>query len=317
MSGYLTGSTAAEIASSAWESGCTSPPSASSLRLALLQQMCTDTTPKLQHEDWNPERDPLLSVRSLQAVAIEDEVPILKGIDLDIRCGEVHALMGRNGSGKSTLSKVLAGSPAYRVTAGSVLFKGLDLLSLPVDHRAICGLFLAFQYPLEIPMVTGFEVLRTAVNERRKWRNEEEVSKEDFEESVKPLMKLVDLPYSFLHRPLNYGFSGGEKKRHELLQLLVLRPSLALLDEADSGLDVDAFATAVAAIKTYAETSDASFLITTHYRKLLEAVRPHKVHVMHGGQIVESGGMELAAHIENEGFGGFLRDQEEGEAKFT
>nr|AAZ20822.1 putative ATP-binding cassette protein [Toxoplasma gondii] len=269
-------------------------------------------TPRFQAEDWTPDQ-PLLEIKDLRVEAEEDGQEILKGVNLTIMPGEVHAIMGRNGSGKSTLSKVLAGYPSYKVTAGEVRYKGLDLLELPIDNRGLAGLFLAFQYPIEIPLVSNLEFLRVAFNERRKWKKEPEVVSYEFRELVEGRLKEVGLDPSFLDRPLNYGFSGGEKKRNEILQMLVLDPELVMLDETDSGLDVDSFNITANAIKRFSKRKGKSFLVTTHYKKLLDVLQPHKIHVMHAGKIVLSGSMDLAGQIEAEGFQALVGAAAEGE----
>ncbi|CBZ54271.1 putative ABC transporter [Neospora caninum Liverpool] len=281
-------------------------------RFAALKSMREQETPRFQADDWTPDQ-PLLEIKDLRVEAAEDGQEILKGVNLTVAAGEVHAIMGRNGSGKSTLSKVLAGYPSYRVTGGEIRYKGLDLLELPIDNRGLAGLFLAFQYPIEIPLVSNLEFLRVAFNERRKWKEEPEVDSYEFRELVEGRLKDVGLDPSFLDRPLNYGFSGGEKKRNEILQMLVLDPELVMLDETDSGLDVDSFNITATALKRFSKRPGKSFLVTTHYKKLLDVLQPHKIHVMHAGRIVLSGSLDLAGRIEAEGFQALVGAAAEGE----
>ncbi|PHJ16411.1 iron-sulfur assembly atpase [Cystoisospora suis] len=276
-------------------------------RFAALKSMKEQDTPKFEAPDWTSDQ-PLLEIKDLHAEAVEDGQEILRGVSLTVMPGEIHAIMGRNGSGKSTLSKVLAGYPSYKVTGGTVKYKGLDLLELPIDNRGLAGVFLAFQYPIEIPMVSNMEFLRVAYNERRKWRQEPEVDTFEFRELVESKLKHVGLNPSFLDRPLNYGFSGGEKKRNEILQMIVLDPELIMLDETDSGLDVDSFNITACAIKEFSRQDGKSFLVTTHYKKLLDVLRPQKVHVMHAGRIVLSGSLDLARQIEAGGFRSIVED---------
>jgi Fe-S cluster assembly ATP-binding protein len=226
---------------------------------------------------------------------------ILRGITLDIDAGEVHAIMGPNGSGKSTLAQVLAGHPGYEVTSGSVTFQGKDLLELEPEERAQAGVFLAFQYPVEIPGVSNAYFLRSAYNEIRKARGESEADPMEFLDIVSDRLKLVDLDESMLHRSVNAGFSGGEKKRNEILQLAVLDPVLAILDETDSGLDIDALRTVADGVNKLRRGSNA-FLVVTHYQRLLNYIVPDKVHVLVDGRIARSGGKELALELEERGY---------------
>ncbi len=241
----------------------------------------------------------LLEIRGLRARVGEKE--ILKGLDLTVREGEVHAIMGPNGSGKSTLAGVLAGRDAYEVTAGSVRFAGKDLLSLPPEARAVAGLFLGFQYPVEIPGVGNLYFLRTALNAIRKARGEEELDAMDFLAFAREKMKLVELDPSFGSRSVNEGFSGGEKKRNEVFQMAVLEPRLAILDEIDSGLDIDALRVISGGVNALRDGRRA-FLMVTHYQRLLDHVTPDVVHVMAGGRIVKTGGRELAHELEKTGY---------------
>jgi len=248
---------------------------------------------------------PLLSIRDLR-VRIGDR-EVLQGINLDVPAGQVHAIMGPNGSGKSSLSHVLAGKPGYTVTGGTVLFKGKDLLALPAEERAREGMFLGFQYPVEIPGVNNAYLLRAALNAARRHRSEPEVDAFDFLALVKSRMQLMRMDESFLSRGVNEGFSGGEKKRNEILQMLVLEPSLAVLDETDSGLDIDALKVVAAGIQTL-RAPDRAIVLVTHYQRLLDHVAPDQVHVLARGRIIKSGGPELALELERRGYDWLLDD---------
>jgi Fe-S cluster assembly ATP-binding protein len=241
----------------------------------------------------------LLRVEGIRARVGENE--ILKGVDLVVRPGEVHAIMGPNGSGKSTLAGVLAGRSAFDVTAGRATFDGKDLLSLSPEQRAAAGLFLGFQYPVEIPGVGNLYFLRTALNALRRARGEEELDAMDFLALAKEKMKLVDLDPAFGNRSVNEGFSGGEKKRNEVFQMAVLEPKLAILDEIDSGLDIDALREVSRGVNAL-RRPDRSLLLVTHYKRLLEYVAADRVHVMAGGRIVRSGGPDLADELERTGY---------------
>jgi Fe-S cluster assembly ATP-binding protein len=241
----------------------------------------------------------LLEVKDLRASAGDKE--ILKGISLSVNPGEIHAIMGPNGSGKSTLAQVLAGHPALQVTSGQVLFEGRDLLEMQPEERAQAGLFLAFQYPVEIPGVSNAYFLRAAYNEMRKARGEEEVDPMDFLDLLEQRLKVVDWGPEIMQRAVNSGFSGGEKKRNEILQLAVLEPKLAILDETDSGLDIDALRTVAAGINQL-RRPDNAFIVITHYQRLLNYIVPDYVHVLSNGKVVMSGGKDLALELEAKGY---------------
>jgi len=241
----------------------------------------------------------MLSIRNLHAAV--DGVEILHGIDLAVEAGEVHAVMGPNGSGKSTLAQVLAGHPAYTVTAGEVRYDDQDLLAMPPEARARAGVFLAFQYPVEIPGVANATFLKAAVNEVRSHRGLEELDAMEFLTHLKEKMKLVDMDPAFMSRPVNDGFSGGEKKRNEILQMAVLEPRLAILDETDSGLDIDALRTVADGINRLRRPDNALILVT-HYQRLLEYITPDRVHVLSAGRIVRSGDKTLAHELEARGY---------------
>ena len=236
-----------------------------------------------------------------------DGKEILRGIDLVVKAGEVHAIMGPNGSGKSTLAYVLAGREGYEVTQGQVLYEGRDMLALAPEERAREGLFLGFQYPVEIPGVSGMNFLKSAVNALRKHRGEAELDAMDFLRLAREKAKLLHMDEKLIARPLNVGFSGGEKKRNEVLQMAMLAPRLAVLDETDSGLDIDALKIVAAGINTLRGPERAIVLIT-HYQRLLDYVVPDRVHVLADGRIARSGGKELALEVEDEGYGAFNRD---------
>jgi Fe-S cluster assembly ATP-binding protein len=231
-----------------------------------------------------------------------DDAEILKGIDLSVRAGEVHAIMGPNGSGKSTVANVLAGRPSVQVTEGRVRFEGRDLLAFSPEDRARMGIFLAFQYPVEIPGIANSYFLKAALNAVRVYRGEEEFDAIDFLAVVREKMKLVEMDEKFMSRSVNEGFSGGEKKRNEILQMAVLEPKLAILDETDSGLDIDALRTVAAGVNAL-RSPDRSTILITHYQRLLEYVVPDFVHVLAGGRIVRSGGKDLAFELEEKGYG--------------
>jgi Fe-S cluster assembly ATP-binding protein len=236
---------------------------------------------------------------------------ILKGISLDIDAGEIHAIMGPNGSGKSTLAQVLAGHPGYEVTSGTVTYRGKDLLDMEPEERAQGGVFLAFQYPVEIPGVSNAYFLRSAYNEIRKARGEPEADPIEFLDIVSDRLKLVDLDESMLTRSVNAGFSGGEKKRNEILQLAVLDPVLAILDETDSGLDIDALRTVADGVNKL-RRKDNAFLVVTHYQRLLNYIVPDRVHVLVDGRIARSGGKELALELEERGYDWVTAEQGAG-----
>ena len=241
----------------------------------------------------------MLEIRDLRASAGDKE--ILKGVNLTVNRGEVHAVMGPNGSGKSTLAQVLAGHPAYEVTRGSVLYEGRDLLDMEPEERAQAGVFLAFQYPVEIPGVTNAYFLRAAYNEIRKARGEEEIDSLDFVDLLEEKLKVVDWGPEIMSRAVNSGFSGGEKKRNEILQLAVLEPKLAILDETDSGLDIDALRIVAAGVNKL-RSQDRSFIVVTHYQRLLNYIVPDFVHVLSNGRIAMSGGKDLALELEAKGY---------------
>jgi Fe-S cluster assembly ATP-binding protein len=241
----------------------------------------------------------MLTIRNLHASAAGNE--ILRGVDLTVRAGEVHAIMGPNGSGKSTLAQVLAGHETYDVTDGSVTYEGRDLLDLSPEERAREGIFLAFQYPVEIPGVSTVYFLKAAVNAVRKGRGLEDLDAVDFLVMVREKMKLVEMDESLLHRPINAGFSGGEKKRNEIFQMAVLDPKLAILDETDSGLDIDALRIVANGVNTL-RSKERAMIVVTHYQRLLEYIVPDFVHVLVDGRIVKSGGKELAIELEAKGY---------------
>ncbi len=247
----------------------------------------------------------MLEIKNLQA-GIEDK-PILKGIDLSVNAGEVHAIMGPNGSGKSTLASVLAGRDGYDVTGGEALLQGDDLLDLAPEERAREGVFLAFQYPVEIPGVNSAYFLRSAVNEIRKHRGEEELDAMNFLKAVKAKMKELGLSEDFLKRPVNAGFSGGEKKRNEILQMTMLNPKLAVLDETDSGLDIDALRIVADGVNRLKGPDNAQVVIT-HYQRLLDYIVPDFVHVLYDGRIIKSGDKTLAHELEEKGYDWLIRD---------
>jgi len=242
----------------------------------------------------------MLEIENLHATAGGTE--ILKGIDLTIRPGEVHAIMGPNGSGKSTLAGVLSGRPTFEVTQGSVLYQGKNLLDLEPEQRAREGIFLAFQYPVEIPGVTNNYFLKASLNAIRAHRGEEELDAMDFLSVVKEKMKIVEMPKDLMGRSINEGFSGGEKKRNEVLQMLLLEPKLMVLDETDSGLDIDALRVVATGVN-HLRSPERSMLLITHYQRLLDYIVPDFVHVLSEGRIVRSGGKELALELEEKGYG--------------
>ena len=243
----------------------------------------------------------MLEIKDLRAGA--EDRDILKGISLNVNKGEVHAIMGPNGSGKSTLARVLAGHPAYEVTGGSVIFNGKDLIDMDPEERACEGVFMAFQYPVEIPGVNNSYFLKAALNAQRKYRGEPELDAMDFLELVKEKLKLLHVDDSLLQRSVNEGFSGGEKKRNEIFHMAVLEPTLALLDETDSGLDIDALRVVSEGVNAM-RSPDRAFIVVTHYQRLLNYIVPDFVHVLSDGKIVRSGGRELALELEEKGYAG-------------
>ncbi|MCK9915708.1 Fe-S cluster assembly ATPase SufC [Microbacteriaceae bacterium K1510] len=248
---------------------------------------------------------PLLEIRNLQAEIGGRK--ILKGLDLVVNKGEVHAIMGPNGSGKSTLSYVLSGKPGYEITGGEALFNGVDILSMAPDERAAMGLFLAFQYPLEIPGVTNTTFLRAAVNSQRKKRGEAELSSPDLLKRVREIAKDLGIDADMLRRAVNVGFSGGEKKRNETLQMVLLQPLMCILDETDSGLDIDALKVVANGVNQL-RSPERSMVVITHYQRLLDYIVPDVVHVLSAGRIVHTGGKELALELEATGYAQF-RDE--------
>lgn len=248
----------------------------------------------------------MLEIKNLHAAI--DGKEILKGIDLSLKAGEVHAIMGPNGSGKSTLSYVLAGRPGYEVTQGSVIFKGQDLLAMKTEERAAAGVFLAFQYPVEIPGVTNMNFLKSSLNAIRKSRGESELDAMQLLKLLRGKAKAIGMSEDMLKRAVNVGFSGGEKKRNEVLQMAVLEPSLCLLDETDSGLDIDALKTVADGVNAL-RGPECSMLVITHYQRLLDYIKPDHVHVLAYGRIQRSGGPELALELEAKGYADFVPNE--------
>ena len=249
----------------------------------------------------------MLEIRNLHVDLEEEDKTILRGVDLDVAAGSVHAIMGPNGSGKSTLSYVLSGRDGYAVTEGTATLDGADLLAMEPEERAAAGLFLAFQYPVEIPGVGNMTFLRTAVNAQRKARGEDELSAADFLKLVRARAKDLAIDADMLKRPVNVGFSGGEKKRNEILQMAVLEPRMCILDETDSGLDVDAMRLVSRGVNAL-RSEGRAFLVITHYQRLLNHIAPDVVHIMADGRIVKSGGPELAVEVEENGYHDILAE---------
>ena len=241
----------------------------------------------------------MLSIKNLHA-SVEDKT-ILKGLDLEIKPGEVHAIMGPNGAGKSTMGYVISGREGYEVQEGSASLDGVELLELDAEERARAGLFLAFQYPVEIPGVSNMEFMKAAVDSQREARGEEALSSKDFLKLAKEACKQVNLPLDFLKRGVNEGFSGGEKKRNEIMQMLLLKPKLCILDESDSGLDIDALQVVAEGVNSQ-RSADRSFVVVTHYQRLLDYIKPDFVHVFSDGKIVKSGDASLALELEDQGY---------------
>ncbi len=249
----------------------------------------------------------MLSIKNLNVKLEDEDKQILKGVDLEIAAGSVHAIMGPNGSGKSTLSYVLSGKNGYKVTDGSATLEGKDLLEMDPEARASAGLFLAFQYPVEIPGVGNMTFLRTAVNAQRKARGEDEMSAAEFLKVVRAKAKELEIDAEMLKRPVNVGFSGGEKKRNEILQMAMLEPKMCILDETDSGLDVDAMKLVADGVNAL-RSEGRGFLVITHYQRLLDHIKPDFVHIMADGRIIKTGGPELALEIENNGYADILAE---------
>ncbi|MDA8584726.1 Fe-S cluster assembly ATPase SufC [Rhodobacteraceae bacterium] len=249
----------------------------------------------------------MLNIKDLHVKLEEEDKVILKGVDLDVPAGAVHAIMGPNGSGKSTLSYVLSGRDGYEVTSGSATLDGADLLELDPEERASAGLFLAFQYPVEIPGVGNMTFLRTALNAQRKARGEDEISAGDFLKLIREKAKSLKIDADMLKRPVNVGFSGGEKKRNEILQMAMLEPKMCILDETDSGLDVDAMRLVSEGVNALRDAG-RSFLVITHYQRLLDHIKPDVVHIMANGRMIKSGGPELALEVEKNGYADILEE---------
>ncbi len=249
----------------------------------------------------------MLSIKNLHVELEDEDKKILKGVDLEVEAGKVHAIMGPNGSGKSTLSYVLSGKDGYEVTDGSATLEGKDLLDLEPEERAAAGLFLAFQYPVEIPGVGNMTFLRTAVNAQRKARGEEEMSAADFLKEIRAKAKDLKIDADMLKRPVNMGFSGGEKKRNEILQMAMLEPKMCILDETDSGLDVDAMKLVAEGVNAL-RNEGRGFLVITHYQRLLDHIKPDVVHIMSDGRIIKTGGPELALEVEHNGYADILAE---------
>jgi len=249
----------------------------------------------------------MLNIKNLHVKLEDEDKAILKGVDLTVEAGTVHAIMGPNGSGKSTLSYVLAGRDGYEVTDGSATLDGVELLEMEPENRAAAGLFLAFQYPVEIPGVGNMTFLRTAVNAQRKARGEEEMSAGEFLKVIREKAKSLKIDTEMMKRPVNVGFSGGEKKRNEILQMAMLEPRMCILDETDSGLDVDAMKLVADGVNALRDAGRA-FLVITHYQRLLDHIKPDVVHIMADGRIVKTGGPELALEVEENGYAGILSE---------